>query len=83
LHFGHNFISFCSLAALTKRKPARLLCKRFPEVKIELRRGNHGCFPRTCPKNGALPSRNQCTQPKTNRTRVTIPTIKPTTITEP
>jgi hypothetical protein len=45
--------------------------------------GNHRCFPTACPKNGALPSRNHCTQPKTNRTKDTIPKVKPTTITEP
>jgi len=38
LHFGHNFLSFYSLAILLKRKPAKLICKRFLVVKIELRR---------------------------------------------
>ena len=59
------------------------MCKRFLEVKIEFAPGNHGWFPGTCPKNGVLPSRNQCTQPKTNRTKDTTPAIKPTTMTEP
>jgi hypothetical protein len=38
LHFGHNFLSFCSLAELVKRKPVKLIGKHFPEVEIELRR---------------------------------------------
>jgi hypothetical protein len=38
LHFSHNFLSFCSLAELVKRKPVKLIGKHFPEVEIELRR---------------------------------------------
>jgi hypothetical protein len=34
LHFGHNVLSFDSLATMTKRKPAKLICKHFPEAEI-------------------------------------------------
>jgi hypothetical protein len=68
---------------LVKRKPGSLFCKHFAEVEIELRRKIMVVFHAPAQKNGTLPSRNHCTQAKANRTKDTIPKIKPTTITEP
>jgi hypothetical protein len=59
------------------------LASTFPKWKLNCA-GKSWLVPKHLPQNGTLPSRNHhCTQPKTNRTKDTIPKIKPTTITEP